>query len=148
MTPARIRVSPTVTAGAYDAGDAVGGKLTFELNPPHRRGRIIGVTVIDRAQVKAELNLALYEADVSTIADNASYAPTAADLLKLVGLVNIPAAAYVDSASESVAHIQVDGPCYELTPPSESVYGQLSTPGTPTYVATTDLTVILHVEKE
>ena len=79
-----VVVAPTVTSGAYSAGDIVGALLTFQtgINKP----LIINeVQVMVKAAVTSSLNLVLLTADptATTKTDNAAYTLNAADAFKV-----------------------------------------------------------------
>lgn len=88
-------VQPTVTAGAYSAGDIMGGLLTFSniarvLSEPVI---VTGVQVMLKAAVTPSLQLCLFDADpaATTKTDNAAYSLNAADAFKLVAAIPINA---------------------------------------------------------
>ncbi len=68
----RVRLNPTVTVGAYGAGDVVGGLLTL---PIGTNGAILRkVKIVDDSDQGAELSLYLFNTLPTTIADNAVFA--------------------------------------------------------------------------
>lgn len=219
-------VKPTITAGAYSANDAVGGVMTFPVgNGPRRSGIIAGATLIDCDAEGAALNLFLFSHNITSVADNAAFDPTDAEMLRCIGVISFGASDYASAASlSSVAHLSglaipfvcpwgslgisnvaasgsliavttlvahglstgqqvsianvqgvaanstwvitvtsstaftLNGSTHSGTyvtgtgevriAPEEknySIYGQLMTTGTPTYTATTDLAIKLHV---
>lgn len=148
-----IAQTPTITAGAYSAGDAVGGKLTFSdaSSPGTNSGRVTGVTIIDDAGQDAATELWLFDQNFTPIADNAAAAFSEADLENLVGIIAIAAADYKASGTPSAAYVEskLDFQLPDGTPTTASpLYGQLVTRGTPTYAATDDITVKIHVVKD
>ena len=77
-------VTPTVTAGAYTAGDIMGALLTFKVGV--RNTVIVNeATVMIKAAVTPTLNLVLLEGNPSntTTTDNAAYSLNAADAFKV-----------------------------------------------------------------
>lgn len=139
-----ISQTPTVTAGAYIANDAVGGLLTFA-----NAGRAIGyggvvkdMIILDDAGQDAEMELWLFNATFTPMVDNAPWAPSEADLRKLVAIITTANGAYFDAGTPSAAMVEVSQR-YDLV--GTSLFGQLVTRGTPTYVATDDVTVIIGV---
>ena len=137
-----ISQTPTVTAGAYIANDAVGGLLTFALAARISGGGgvVKDVIILDDAGQDAELELWLFNATFTAMADNAAWAPSEADLRKLVGVVTTANGAYFPAGTPSVALVEVSQR-YDLV--GTSLFGQLVTRGTPTYAATDDVTVII-----
>lgn len=141
-----ISVTPTITAGAYHAKDAVGGLLTFANAVRVSAGKSIlnTVTIIDNDDEKAGLELWLYNADPTASSDNAALDPTDANLAKCVGVVPISSADYFSANDNGVACVRGVGLQFYCA--GTSLYGQLKCTGTPTYTATNDLTVVLAIE--
>jgi len=137
-----IAQTPTVTAGAYAAGDAVGGLLTFA-----NAGRVSGgggvvktFTLIDDAGQDVTIELWLFNQTFTAMADNAAWAPSEADLENLVGIISTQESSTGWAAAGTPSAITV--PCslrYDVT--GTSLFGQLVTRGTPTFAATDDVTV-------
>lgn len=142
-----IPQTPTITAGAYSAGDAVGGKLTFSGCP--EEGLIHSVTVIDKGEQSAELNLVLFEADFTSVNDNAAFDVTSTEEPDIIGVVNIVATDYEDIGGLTVATVKNLSLPFKLTETAAAkrarIYGQLVTVGTPTYTSTSDIIVKLAV---
>lgn len=142
-----VRVTPTVTAGAYSANDVVGGTLTF----PVGSGILRAVTVVDQAKQSGALQLVLFDALPTDIADNGPYDIADADLLKIIGAVHLTDTAGADKFDFSDNKIYMR---QGLTIPlkradsSAAIYGFLIALGTPTFAATTDVQVQLSIERE
>lgn len=101
-TPTWIEVPITVTLSAYDAGDVVGGTLTSEaIKQLQGGGYIHAVRLTDDATQAEAYKLWVFDAAPSTIADAAAHAPTEADYLKCVGVIDIPATAYRTDGTEA-----------------------------------------------
>jgi hypothetical protein len=139
-----ISQTPTVTAGAYSADDAVGGLLTFA-----NAGRFTGgsgviknIVIIDDAGQDAELELWLFNDTFTPISDNAAFAPAEADLHKLVGVITTENGTWFECGTPSVCDIEI-AKGFNLV--GTSLYGQLVTRGTPTFAATDDITVIINL---
>lgn len=140
----RISQTPTVsTTPAYTAKDAVGGLLTFANAARTSGGTIIieSVAVIDNSQQMPALDLVLFDRTFSASTDNAAFDPTDADLANVIGV--IPIASWADFNDNSVATRYGLGLAAKLD--GTSLFGQLVTRSTPTFVATTDITVIVTV---
>lgn len=89
-----VPVTPTVTAGAYAAGDIMGGLITFA-NVAHAADKLVvvsGVQVISKAAVTPALTLHIFNADPTstTKTDNAAYSLNAADAFKVVKSIVLP----------------------------------------------------------
>lgn len=142
----RISQTPVVTAGAYSANDAVGGLLTFvdatgQMNPS-QAGLIESVVIIDRASQNAVTDLVLFSETFTATADNAAFDPTDADLSNCIGFVTVSGYASFNDNSVGVAkNVGLPLPAAG----NGAIYGQLVTRGTPTYVATDDISVIITV---
>lgn len=143
---ASVSQTPTITAGAYSAKDAVGGLLTFA-NAVRAAGgsaMLNSVILIDHADVKADLELWLFNADPTVVADNEPFDISDANLAMCVGVVPILAADYHSAADNGVACVRSIGLQFKCA--ATSLYGQLKCTATPTYAATDDLTVVVATE--
>jgi len=154
-----ISVTPVVTAaGAYQAGDAVGGLMTFT-QAAHKdvgSGAIKAVILIDNDKEDDAMELHIFNQTFTPTADNAAFDPTDADLANYAGGVIITAAAastgthstgYLNLTDNSVSTTQVDIP-FNLVTGGTSLFAQLVTRGTPTYTAVTDITVKLVIVQD
>ena len=137
-----ISQTPTVTAGAYSAGDAVGGLLTFAnaARASGDGGVIKDLLILDNAGQDAELELWLFNATFTAMADNAAWAPSEADLRKLVAIVSTADGAWFAAGTPSAARVECSQR-YDCA--ATSLFGQLVTRGTPTFAATDNITVVL-----
>ena len=135
-----ITQTPTITAGAYIAGDNVGGLLTFAdaVRLAGGGGVIKDVLIIDDAGQDAELELWLFDQIFTPGADNAAWAPTEAELHNLITVISTVDINYIAGGTPSVIPIEV-ARRYDCI--GTDLFGRLVTRGTPTYVATDDLTV-------
>ena len=139
-----ISQTPTVTAGAYAANDAVGGLLTFAnaVRNSGGGGIVKSLIILDDAGQDAALELWLFSETFTAIADNAAFDISQADLRNLVAIVATADGAYFASGTESAARVEASQR-YDLA--GTSLFGQLVTRGTPTYAATDDVTIVLGV---
>ena len=138
-----ISQTPTVSAAAiYAANDAVGGLLTFANAAlvTGGGGVIKDVLILDDAGQDAVLELWLFNATFTAMADNAAWAPSEADLRKLVGVVSTVDGSWFAAGTPSIARVE-GSQRYDCT--GTSLFGQLVTRGTPTYAATDDVTCII-----
>jgi hypothetical protein len=148
-----VDVTPTITAGAYSAADAVGGLLEFEnvCTSYSNSGELVKAIVTDKAKQNALLHLALFSRAFTPTADNAPFAVSDADLANLISVIHFEVADYASFDANSAALIGFDALAvsmpYVLVPGGTSLFGQLYTGGTPTYVATNDLTIKLIVRR-
>lgn len=152
-----IQVSPTVTAGAYSANDALGGLLVFKdaLLPGEQTGVILTVTLQDNASQDIATDLVLFNQTFTATADNDAFAPSDADLANCLGVISIAAGDYATFSANSIATVRnagfgvksvdVAGTKTGAEAGDGNLYGQLVTRGTPTYVATTDIKVTITV---
>ena len=141
-----LALKPTITAGAYTAGDAVGGLLTFPLaartNISEGGSILTDVLIVDDAGQDAELELWLFNQTFTAMADNAAWAPAETDLENLIAVVSTEDSALGWLAAGTPSAINVE--CtrrIDLVAGGTSLFGQLVTRGTPTYAATDDLTI-------
>lgn len=141
-----IAVTPTITAGAYSAKDAVGGMMTFAnaVRASGGHGVINSVTIVDKDSENAQLELWLFNADPSGVADNAPMDFADSDMAKLVGVIPISTADYYTLLDNGAACVR--GALLQFDCAVTSLFGQLKCVGTPTYTSTSDLTVILGIE--
>lgn len=149
MSKAReISVTPVITAGAYAAGDAVGGLLTFANAASIYKGDgiIKKVVIVDDAAQEAALDLVLYDRTFTPTADNAPWDPTDADNQYCLGVIHVLAAEYGGGADNSVGSHECDF-AFTLVSGGTSLFGQLMAVGAPTYAAVDDLTVKITVER-
>lgn len=140
----RISQTPTVsTTPAYTAKDAVGGLLTFAnaVRETGGTGVLMGVTVLDASLQMPSMELVLFDRTFTAAADNAIFSPSDADLANCLGVVAINSWA----AFEDNAIAQVSGVSLPIVLSGTSLFGQLLTRGTPTFVATSDISVFVTV---
>jgi hypothetical protein len=135
-----IALTPTVTAGAYTAGDAVGGLLTFtNAGRVSAEGSVLtDVLIVDDAGQDAELELWLFNQTFTAMSDNAAWAPSEADLENCIVVVSTVGSTWRAAGTPSVVNIETQR---RIDITGTSLFGQLVTRGTPTYAATDDLTV-------
>ena len=138
---------PTITAGAYSAGDAVGGLLTFANAAlvSGAGGFVTDMQIVDDAGQDAALELWLFDQTFTAMTDNAAWAPSEADLENLIAIITTADGAWFAAGTPSVARVE----ClqrYALA--ATSLFGQLVTRGTPTYAATDDITVKIGVSQD
>lgn len=142
----RLSDTPTISAGtAYAAKDAVGGLLTFASAARASGGscRIDAVQIVDADQEMANLDLVLFDRSITAPTDNAVFDPTDAELANVVAVIPIGAGAYADFNDNAVANLTGLGITALLN--GTDLYGVLVARDTPTYTATSDITVTVTV---
>jgi hypothetical protein len=135
--------APTITAGAYSAGDVVGGLLTIDVSGAPEGSLITRALLVDDDNEKAEITLYLFNASPTSFADNAAFAPVVADLKTLITKITFATADYVTVNSNAYA-LKED--LNDLIPANTgSIYGYLVCTATPTYAAASDLWIALDL---
>jgi hypothetical protein len=141
----KFTATPTVTAGAYTAGDAVGGQIVFKeaLNDKSFSGIIQDLIIIDDAGQDVDLELWIFNRTFTAIADNAAGAFSEADLENLVGVISTADGAWYESGTPSAATVRNLGLVVKGL--GRDLFCQLVTRGTPTFAATDDVTVKIGI---
>ena len=134
--------TPTVSLSAYEAGDAVGGKLEFKLagRVAGDPGPLVDIILIDDAGQDEEFELWLFNDAFTAEGDADAWTPSQADLRKLIGVISTADQNWLAAGTPSVCSFMAIRQ-YKLV--GTSIYGQMVTRGTPDFVATDDLTVII-----
>lgn len=137
-----IDQSPTVTAGAYAADDAVGGLLTFvgAAGITGEGGVIKDVLIIDDTGDAVEMELWLFRETFTAMVDNAPWAPSEADLRKVVAIISTADGAWFNAGTAEEARIEVSQR-YDCV--GTSLFGQLVTRAIMTPGHTDDYTVTI-----
>lgn len=143
-------VFPTVdTAGAYAAGDLIGGKLTFDAigYGDEWGGLIQSLCIADRAKQDANLDIVIFGQDPTgtTFTDQAAFDVADADLLKIIAVV--PLTSYKDFADNSFAGVSGLAVPF-LADESNQIYVAVVSRGAPTYVAANDLFLTIGTVRE
>lgn len=142
-----VAVAPTVTAGAYSAGDIVGGKLTFSnVFGPSFTGTLTDILVKSKSVQTTGYVLYLFSQNPSntTWTDNGVPAINAADLPYLLGAFTLGAA---DSGLGTETTNQLNSIDTEIFSTTQNLYGVLTCVATPTYTSTSDITVSVRVRQ-
>lgn len=135
------------TGGAYTANDVLHGLITISVANAGGGGMLRWIRVVDDDNEKAEIAFYFFNSLPSTIADDAAFAPTVADLKKCIGRVVVEAADYRTENSNAIAIVrgEVGGSAFEanadFVSPTGYIYVYPVCTGTPTYTAATDLEV-------
>jgi hypothetical protein len=149
-----ISVAPTITAGAYALGQAVGGRMQFArasngagVEPITASGFIEALRVIDRSLQLAPLELWLFDQTFTAMADQATWNPSDADLDNCVGVIAVNTEHWFRANTQGVALVnEIELPY--VTVGGDSLYGQLVCRGTPTFASVAAIRVRLSVRKD
>ncbi len=148
-----ITVAQTVTASsAYASGNAVGGLLTFanaarvsgSAGAPGTSGMVQSVLENTKSAQTSASDLVVFSANPSgsTCTDKTAFSVAAADFDKIVGIVHITD--WTSLGTPSAGQAQNQAMPYALSS-ATSLYGCLVTRGTPTFSATTDVSLTVRV---
>ena len=146
-TVSDISVTPTVTAGAYTAGNEVGGKLTFtNAFGPSFSGTLMDILVKSKSVQTTGYKLYLFSQNPTntTWTDKTAPAINALDLPYLLGVFTLGAA---DSGLGTETTNQTDNIQAAIHSVNQDLYGVLTAVATPTYTSTSDVTVSVRVKQ-
>lgn len=150
-----IDAVPTITAGAYGLGDALGGRIQFDgaTAGAAETGVLEMIRVVDRAQQNVAIDLVFFDQAFTATADNDAFDPSDADLENCLGVVSIATADYFNFSDNAVAVVTPMSPLgwgFPIqTVGSDILYAQMVVrSGPPTYVVTTDLRVRLFFRRD
>lgn len=144
------QIAPTITVStspAYSAGDCVGGKLTLSSIVRAPGTAVLqSLFLIDTSNQKQALELLIFNADPSssTFTDNAAISLHANDVGKIIRRISIAATDYVTIDSKAFVDLSPGGRVLKAAS-GQDLYAALVAVGTPTYAATTALTLRLGV---
>ncbi len=145
-----VSVTPTVEAGAYAAGDVIGGKMTFanavrtSNGAAGGTGLIQSITVATKATTtSAQIDVLLFNADpsASTFTENGAIAVNATDMANLIGVVHV-----TDWTSCGTPSVGFGGSlAIPFSLAGTSLYAVMVTRGAITPASTSDLIVTVRV---
>lgn len=146
-----VSVTPTVDTSAYATGDLIGGKLTFTGLGGYDQNLVLSATVYDAAAQAVDLDLVIFSSDPSltTFTDQAAFDIADADLAKVAQVFNFGAISRFAFADNSVHQLLNQTAPLKVTASganSRTFYASLISRGTPTFAASTDVTVKICVE--
>jgi hypothetical protein len=145
-----IALVPTITTVIYATGNLMGGKLVAAgmMNAARLGGRIRTISIADKANQKAAIDVVCWGADPSgtTFTDHAALAVAAADLLKLVGHVSILAADYISFSANALA--TKNNINWSLKSTTTSLWFAMIARGTPTYASVSDLQLTVDFSQD
>jgi len=142
-----ISVAQTVTASsAYSIGNAVGGWITFAnaARVSAGSGLIQSVVVASKSAQTTQMDLLIFNSDVtgtSTCTDKNAVAIATTDMANAIGVAHITD--WTSGGTPSVGQAQNLAMPFALAS-GTSLYGCLVTRATPTFAATTDITIVLR----
>lgn len=144
-----LSVSPSVSTTAYSAGDLVGGKLLISnpvISMQRPSGIIHSVVVSDAAGQASDLDVVFFSSDPAstTFTDNAAFNPADADIKKIIGFAQVTTHSSFSANSVSVATgLNI---LFDIADTGRNeIYAAIVSRGTPTYAASTDLTLSVGV---
>lgn len=140
-------LTPAVTAGAYTAGNVVGGLLHFtNVFGPAFSGTLTDVLVKSKSVQTTGYKLYLFSQNPthSTWTDKAAAAINVADLPYLLGMWTLGAS---DSGLGTETTNQLDAINSAIESVNQDLYGILIAVATPTYTSTSDVTVSVRVRQ-
>jgi hypothetical protein len=133
-------VKPTITAGAYSAGDVVGGLLTFDAGLTVSTNLILHRLIIgDADNEKAAFDVWFFNAAPTTIADNAAFSTISDAEIRDTCFAHMAVATsdYTTAGSNALGEVNVNKEI--KTDASGKFYAYVVCSGTPTYGTTGDL---------
>lgn len=143
-----VSTTPTITAGAYSAGDNIAGTLSWA-NAARTSGGALTIQTImvsDLNKQNVDLDLIFFPASVTAVADNAAQDLSDSDLATALGHVHIYSTDYLSLNDSSMATVRNVGIAGTLA--ATTLYALFSTAGTPTYASTADLTIKLGIYQD
>jgi hypothetical protein len=141
-----VAVTPTVTNGAYSAGDIMGALMTFTVARANDEPVIItGAQVSCKADVKPALTLVLFNADPSstTKTDNAAWSLNAADAFKVIGSIPF-GSVWTDHGTPNTIRADNLGIVAKPVSGGQAIYGILIDATGVTLTSTSDIQVRLR----
>jgi len=138
--------SPTVTAGGYTAEDVIGGLIKLDFQTAGGWGALDDIVLVDDADSISNITIFVFNQAPSTIADNAAYAPTEADLKKMVAKVQI--SSFETAGSDRWGQAAPNITKKIISIPKGSLWFYLVATAAPTFAATDDLYIRVSVLAE
>ena len=132
-------VDLVVDTNLMSSGDALGAKQQFTV-PVH--GEVIGVVVRDAAKQSANLDIVLFNKDITGTATNAAFAPSNTELLTAVGAILVDTWKAFSTNSLGVES-NIRMPYWA---PGGTLFFQCVTRATPTYAAASDVQISILVQ--
>ena len=134
----------TVSLSAYTSGDVVGGvqTITDGLYGAGGTGILQSVTIIDVDARSAAFTIDIFsQQPQGTYTDNGAYTLVTADSAYLIARVSVVAGDYVTAGGKGVATVtSLNIPVFATG--TANLYALISTTSTPTWTATTNLSIV------
>lgn len=150
-----VETALTVQAAAYAAADLIGGKISIIVPRWSIRnkvkGAIVSARLVDQAAQAVAYHLTVFNANPSntTFTENSALDVADADMTKIIGHISFPTASQIANADNLFGEGTFVGNTnflpFELATGASTLYAALRTTGTPTYAATTDLSLLLGI---
>jgi hypothetical protein len=143
----RKSVTPTISTSIYAAKDNIGGLMEFTncVRASGGTGYLECLQIVDQDQEMPDVDIVFFDRTVAgTVTDNAAFDPDNADLLNVICRVPI-GGLWADFNDNAVAHAHV-GTAFKLN--GTSIFGAIVARGTPTFTATSDITVVLTIRQD
>lgn len=143
------KVTPTITAGAYAAEDAIGGRMEFTnaSREPNGGGTIYTLTISDKAVQNAEIDLFIFGQTFTATGDGDTFDVSDSDMLNCIGFIKVESTDYSSATSSSVAIKSFVLP-YACTNNQTSLFAQAKIVSAgKTYTSTSDLQFTLGAER-
>lgn len=136
-----VESTPTISTSIYASGDQVGGAISFSNAAASRvfTGVISSVTIIDQDKEGADFDVVFFDTSFTSSGDNNAFNPSDANNLNVICVVNLTTDASFSTNGISYA-TNVNCP-FDLGEGNTTLYAALVVRGTPTYTATSDLTL-------
>lgn len=142
-----LAVTQTTNASAYEAGDAVGGKITITnaMRVSGGTGILQSIDIIDKANQKAALEVLIFNADPSaaTITDDTAFVYST-DISKQIARISVAASDYVTINSIATVSLGGLGKIVKANG-SANLYAAIVLVGTPTYTSTSDIIITFGI---
>jgi hypothetical protein len=142
-----IRPTITVTAGAYSANDVIGGEITLTnaMRVSSGTGILQSVTIQCADGEAPDITLLFFDSNpASNLADNAAFSWGAGDIARLLGKVEFDAADFATFGGDTIATKTGIGLTLAANG-SADLYMYIHANGTPTFTATTDVTMAIGI---
>lgn len=152
-----VSASPTCDTSVYATGELVGGLLTFSgaLQTNAGTGYVVSVNMVDKAAQGVDFDVVLFGDNPSstTFTDQVALDIADGDLAKVIAVVPLAGTASRFAFSDNSVHfsgslalpIRTD---LTLATRTGTVYGALVSRGTPTFAASTDVTIVLGISQD
>lgn len=136
----------TTASTAYSAGDQVGNQFTIAgaARASGGYGYITGVTLISAADIIGPFDVVFFDSSVTLAADNAAFAISDADALKIVGIAALSGA--YDIGNNRVAQAQNIRIPYQCSGGTSLYAGLITRAGHTFFGAVGDLQLIVYLE--